>query len=111
MALMDSRNDVEWTYRTPALEVMVCLTVKVKGQSEPYFYVRYFLPEIELLTVTGWNDETNAAALSNLNKVWQNLKARQPKGTGINRQSPTYDYEMMRIGKILNYINPDFKNE
>ena len=30
--------------------------------------------------------------------------------TGINRQSPTYDYEMQRIGKILNYLNPDFKN-
>lgn len=111
MALIDSRNDVERTSRTPALEVMVCLTVKVKGQSNPYFYVRYFLPEIELLTVTGWDDETNAEALSSLNKVWQNLKARQPKGSGINRQSPTYDYEMMRIGKILNFLNSDFKNE
>ena len=109
MALLDSRNDVERQYRTPALEVMVCLTVKVKGQSHPYSYVRYFLPEIELLTVTGWNKDTNAAALSNLNKVWQNLKTRQPKGSGINRKSPTYDYEMMRIGKILNFLNPDFK--
>lgn len=31
-----------------------------------------------------------------MNQMWQNLKARQPKGTGINRQSPTYDYEMQR---------------
>ena len=113
MVLMDFRNDVEMRGgRTPALEVMVCLTVKVKGQSEPYFYVRYFLPEIELLPVTQYDFNANKWIVpSEMNQVWQNLKARQPKGTGINRQSPTYDYEMMRIGKILNFINSDFKNE
>jgi len=46
-----------------------------------------------------------------INALWQNLKAKQPKGTGINRQSPTYDYEMMRIGKILPKINKEFKAE
>lgn len=102
MLLKDWRNDIEETLRTPALEVMVYLKVKVKGQSEPYIYVRHYLPEIQLLKV---ND------VADMNKVWQNIKARQPKGSGINRQSPTYDYEMERIGKVLNYINSDFKND
>ena len=79
---------------------MVCLKVKVKGQSEPYFYVRHYLPEISLL---------NLNKVAEMNQVWQNIKARQPKGTGINRKSPTYDYEMQRIGKVLNFINSDFK--
>lgn len=103
MVLLDDRNDVERSItRIPGVEVMVCLYVKVKGQSEPYFYVRHYLPEIELL---------NLNKVADMNNVWQNIKARQPKGTGINRQSPAYDYEMQRIGKILNYLNPDFKAE
>jgi len=111
MALCDSRNDESKNPRVPALEVMVCLKVKVKGQSEPYFYVRHYLPEIQLLkTSNQWNQaKWKWEFPSELNTFWQNLKARQPKGTGINRQSPTYDYEMQRIGKILNYLNPDFK--
>ena len=111
MALCDGRNDESKNPRVPALEVMVCLKVKVKGQSEPYFYVRHYLPEIQLLkTHNQWNKaKWKWEFPSELNTFWQNLKARQPKGTGINRQSPTYDYEMQRIGKILNYLNPDFK--
>ncbi len=111
MALCDSRNDESKTPRVPALEVMVCLKVKVKGQSEPYFYVRHYLPEIQLLkTSNQWNQaKWEWEFPSELNTFWQNLKARQPKGTGINRQSPTYDYEMQRIGKILNFLNSDFK--
>lgn len=111
MALCDGRNDESKNPRVPALEVMVCLKVKVKGQSEPYFYVRHYLPEIQLLkTHNQWNQaKWEWEFPSELNTVWQNIKARQPKGTGINRQSPTYDYEMQRIGKILNYLNPDFK--
>ena len=81
---------------------MVYLKVKLKGQSEPYIYVRHYLPEIQLL---------NLNKVADINDVWKNLKARQPKGSGINRQSPTYDYEMERIGKVLNYINSDFKND
>lgn len=112
MALLDGRNDVEGRPRVPALEVMVCLYVKVKGQSEPFIYVRHYLPEIQLLkTHNQWNQDLWKWEFpSELNTVWQNIKAHQPKGTGINRQSPTYDYEMLRIGKILNYLNPDFKN-
>lgn len=111
MALRDDRNDFDLENRLPALEVMVCLKVKVKGQSEPYFYVRHYLPEIKTLPVARlyWYDDYQTRVLNPMNQVWQNLKARQPKGTGINRKSPTYDYEMMRIGKILNYINSDFK--
>ena len=100
MALRDGRNRDENGFRIPGVEVMVCLKVKVKGQSEPYFYVRHYLPEISLL---------NLNKVAEMNQVWQNIKARQPKGTGINRQSPTYDYEMQRIGKVLNFIKPDFK--
>ena len=112
MALKDWRNQEEKRgERIPGLDVMVYLKVKLKGQSEPYIYVRHYLPEIQLLYTSGWNDETRANALSQMNNVWQNIKARQPKGSGINRQSPTYDYEMERIGKVLNYINSDFKNE
>jgi hypothetical protein len=62
--------------------------------------VRHYLPEISLL---------NLNKVAEMNQMWQNLKARQPKGTGINRQSPTYDYEMKRIGKILQHIIPIFK--
>ena len=115
MALLDWRNIDEQGVdgRIPALEVMVCLSVKLKGQSEPFIYVRHYLPEIQLLkTHDQWNQaEWKWEFPSELNTVWQNIKAHQPKGTGINRQSPAYDYEMMRIGKILNYLNPDFKNE
>lgn len=115
MALRDGRNDVDlaWNQRVPALEVMVCLYVKLKGQSEPYIYVRHYLPEIKALPVyrANWNDDYETRVLSAMNNVWQNIKARQPKGTGINRQSPAYDYEMQRIGKILNFLNPDFKAE
>jgi len=112
MALKDWRNQEEKRgERIPGLDVMVYLKVKLKGQSEPYIYVRHYLPEIQLLYTSGWNDETRANALSQMNNVWQNIKARQPKGSGINRQSPTYDYEMERIGKILNFLNSDFKNE
>ena len=115
MALLDGRNIDEQGVdgRIPALEVMVCLSVKLKGQSEPFIYVRHYLPEIQLLkTHDQWNQaEWKWEFPSELNTVWQNIKAHQPKGTGINRQSPAYDYEMMRIGKILNYLNPDFKNE
>ena len=100
MALRDDRNEDEKGCRIPGVEVMVCLKVKVKGQSEPYFYVRHYLPEISLL---------NLNKVAEMNQVWQNIKARQPKGTGINRKSPTYDYEMQRIGKVLNFINSDFK--
>ena len=103
MVLRDGRNDVERSItRIPGVEVMVCLYVKLKGQSEPYIYVRHYLPEVELL---------NLNKVADMNNVWQNIKSRQPKGTGINRQSPAYDYEMQRIGKILNFLNPDFKNE
>ena len=103
MVLLDARNDVERSIiRIPGVEVMVCLYVKLKGQSEPYIYVRHYLPEVELLDLN---------KVADMNNVWQNIKTRQPKGSGINRQSPTYDYEMQRIGKILNYLNPDFKNE
>ena len=105
MVLADDDCDETW-YRVPALEVMVWLYVKVKGQSEPYIYVRHYLPEVKPLEV-----KQPAEDLSKMNPIWQNIKARQPKGTGINRQSPTYDYEMQRIGKILNFINPDFKAE
>lgn len=115
MALLDWRNIDEQGVdgRIPALEVMVCLSVKLKGQSEPFIYVRHYLPEIQLLkTHDQWNQaEWKWEFPSELNTVWQNIKARQPKGTGINRQSPTYDYEMQRIGKILNFLNPDFKAE
>jgi len=103
MALRDGRNDVERSaIRIPGVDVMVYLKVKLKGQSEPYIYVRHYLPEIQLL---------NLNKVADINDVWKNLKARQPKGSGINRQSPTYDYEMERIGKVLNYINSDFKND
>ena len=113
MALRDGRNDVDIWNRLPALEVMVCLKVKVKGQSEPFIYVRHYLPEIKTLPVyrTYWDDDYQTRVLGAMNQVWQNIKARQPKGSGINRQSPTYDYEMERIGKVLNYINSDFKND
>ena len=43
-----------------------------------------------------------------MNAIWQNIKARQPKGSGINCQSATYDYQMKRIGNIFHYINSDF---
>lgn len=112
MLLSDGRNndESEKGYRTPALEVMVYLLVKVKGQSEPYVYVRHYLPEIKLLPLTKYDHASYKWVVpSELNQVWQNIKARQPKGTGINRQSPAYDYEMQRIGKILNFLNPDFK--
>jgi len=113
MLLTDTRNNDEKTsYRTPALEVMVYLKVKVKGQSEPFIYVRHFLPEIKLLPVVRYDEASNKWVVpSEVNQVWQNLKSRQPKGSGINRQSPTYDYEMERIGKILNFLNSDFKND
>ena len=115
MALIDGRNNVDLVQhqRIPALEVMVCLYVKLKGQSEPYIYVRHYLPEIKTLSVyrANWYDDYETRVLGAMNQVWQNLKSHQPKGTGINRQSPAYDYEMMRIGKVLNYINPDFKND
>ena len=114
MLLSDGRNndESEMGYRTPALEVMVYLLVKVKGQSEPYVYVRHYLPEIKLLPLTKYDEASYKWVVpSELNQVWQNIKARQPKGTGINRQSPAYDYEMQRIGKILNFLNPDFKAE
>ena len=64
--------------------------------------MRHYLPEIQLLDLK---------KVADMNNVWQNIKAHQPKGSGINRQSPAYDYEMLRIGKVLNYINKDFKNE
>ena len=105
MVLAEDNCDETWC-RVPALEVMVWLYVKVKGQSEPYIYVRHYLPEVKPLEV-----KQPAEDLSKMNPIWQNIKARQPKGTGINRQSPAYDYEMMRIGKVLNFINSDFKAE
>lgn len=115
VALHDGRNDVDLGYfeRTPALEVMVCLSVKLKGQSEPFSYVRNFLPEIKPLAVypSNWEDDYQTRVMAPMNQLWQNLKAKQPKGTGINRKSPTYDYEMERIGKILEFLNSDFKAE
>ena len=97
--------------RIPALEVMVTMKVKVRSLKNPLVYVRHYLPEVKQLNVypDRWENETEADALSKINNVWQNIKARQPKGTGINRQSPTYDYEMKRIGKILNFFNSNFK--
>lgn len=97
--------------RIPALEVMVTMMVKVRSLKNPLVFVRHYLPEVKQLNVypDRWENETEADALSKINNVWQNIKARQPKGTGINRQSPTYDYEMKRIGKILNFFNSDFK--
>ena len=97
--------------RIPALEVMVTMMVKVRSLKNPLVFVRHYLPEVKQLNVypDHWKNETEADALSKINNVWQNIKARQPKGTGINRQSPTYDYEMKRIGKILNFFNSDFK--
>ena len=113
MLLTDYRNKnngEDYLYRTPALEVMVYLKVKLKGQSNPYVYVRHFLPEIKMIPLSNFNRETwEREPTDEINKIWKNLKARQPKGTGINRQSPTYDYEMMRIGKILQHIIPIFK--
>lgn len=104
-------NNPACSSRIPALEVMVILKVKVRSMDNPLVYVRHYLPEVKQLNVYPdyWENETEADALSRINNVWQNIKARQPKGTGINRQSPTYDYEMQRIGKILNFINSDFK--
>lgn len=101
----------EGAKRVPALEVMVTLTVKVQGMDKPLVYVRHYLPEIKKLNASPdiYEGETEESAHSLLNNLWQNLKARQPKGSGINRQSPTYDYEMLRIGKILPYLNPSFK--
>lgn len=103
MVLADDDCDEGWK-RVPALEVMVILKVKVRSMNNPLVYVRHYLPEVKPLEIN-----EPAEDLSKMNPVWQNIKARQPKGTGINRQSPAYDYEMMRIGKILNYINSDFK--
>ena len=103
MVLADDDCDEGWR-RVPALEVMVILKVKVRSMDNPLVYVRHYLPEVKPLEIA-----EPAEDLSKMNPVWQNIKARQPKGTGINRQSPAYDYEMQRIGKVLNFINPDFK--
>ena len=106
MVLHDAwRNDVETTLRTPALEVMVVLMVKLREHETPLLYVRHYLPEVKQLWVG------HSEFLPANTSIWQNIKARQPKGTGINRQSPVYDYEMLRIGKLLEYVNPGFKAE
>lgn len=68
--------------------------------------MRHYLPEVKQLWVG-----QNELFIPGNTSVWQNIKARQPKGTGINRQSPTYDYEMLRIGKLLEYLTPGFKAE
>jgi hypothetical protein len=109
MVLIDGmRNTEDNILRIPALEVMVAVTVKLRSKQNPLVYVRHYLPEVKQL----WVGTMGGYDLSKgYSSVWQNLKARQPKGSGLNRQSPVYDYEMLRIGKLLEHLHPDFKAE
>lgn len=101
VAIDKYRNNVEGSRRTPALEVMVTLMVKLRDREAPLLYVRNYLPEVKTLDMYYNTDQ--------LNTVWQNLKQKQPKGTGINRQSPTYDYAILRLSKILPKIKKGFE--